>query len=153
MKPLNNTTELVEIPTVIVVINSTIDINWNACQTSATLQDSSKETQPVKTYTKEKLALFVANDDAVFFLEPLVDSLLANGLTAAQITDAVAASARRVLRACLCDADVKLSVAELDVEAQAIATNLIERLTVKNPDAVPPVNKRRGLPAGVAAAA
>ena len=42
----------------------------------------------MKTYSKEKLALFVANDDAMFFLEPLVDSLLANGLTAAQIEEA-----------------------------------------------------------------
>jgi len=106
----------------------------------------------VKTYSKEKLALFVANDDAVFFLEPLVDSLLANGLTAAKITDAVAASARRVLRAYLCDNDVKLSVAELDVEAQVIAKKLIDRLTVRNPDAVPPVANRRGLPAAVAVA-
>ena len=111
-----------------------------------------KGTQPVKTYTKEKLALFVANDDAVFFLEPLVDSLLANGLTAAQVRDAVAASARRVLRACLCDNDVKLSVAELDVEAETIAKKLLRRLTVKNPDRVPPVSMRRGLPAAVAAA-
>jgi hypothetical protein len=111
------------------------------------------KTLAAKTYSQTQLALFVANDDAVFFLEPLVDSLLANGLTAAQITDAVAASARRVLRACLCDNDVKLSVAELDVEAQAIAKKLIDRLTVKDPARVPPVSKRRGLPAAVAAAA
>jgi hypothetical protein len=105
----------------------------------------------VKNYSNEELALFVANDDAGFFLEPLVDSLLANGLTAAQIMDAVAASARRILRACLCDADVKLSVAELDVQAQVIAKKLIERLTVKDPARVPPVSKRHGQPAAVAA--
>jgi hypothetical protein len=105
----------------------------------------------VKTQTQ--LALFVAYDDAGFFLEPLVDALLANGLTAAQISDAVAASARRVLRACLCDADVKLSVAELDVEAGRIAAKMIDRLTVKDPARVPPLAKRRGMPAAVAAAA
>jgi hypothetical protein len=110
------------------------------------------ETQ-VKAYSPKQLALFVARDDASFFLEPLVDSLLANGLTAAQIQDAVAASARRVLRACLCDADVKLGAGKLDVEAQRIATKLIDRLTVTNPDAVPSVFDRRGLPAAVAAAA
>lgn len=107
----------------------------------------------MKTCTQEKLALFVANDDAVFFLEPLVDALLISGLASAQIKESVTASVRRVLRACLCDADVKLSVAELDVEAERIAKALIARLTVVDPDAVPPVAERRGMCAAVAAAA
>jgi hypothetical protein len=35
-------------------------------------------------------------------------------------------------------------------EAQIIAKKLIQQLTVENPDRVPPVSQRRGLPAAVA---
>jgi hypothetical protein len=114
----------------------------------------------VKTQmSKEKQALFIAHDDAGYILEPLVDSLLANGLTAAQVTKAVAASAERILRVSLTDqglpvnqrTGVKLRTTTVDAEARRIAKKLLERLTVKNPDAVPPVANRRGLPAAVAA--
>jgi len=47
--------------------------------------------------------------------------------------------------------DVKLGAAKIDVEAQRIATKLIGRLTVTNPDAVPSVFDRRWLPAAAAA--
>jgi hypothetical protein len=112
-----------------------------------------------KTQSKEKQALFVANDDAHHVLEPLVDCLLANGLTAAQITKAVAASAERVLRNSLTDAGlpvgvrtgVRLRTTTVEAEARRVAAKLIERLTVTNVDAVPPVSQRRGLPAAVAA--
>src|SRR5258708_1251617 len=111
------------------------------------------------TYNQEKLALSVAREDAAFVLEPLVDVLLGKGLTAAEIQGAVAASAKRVLRLSLSDAGlpvtrrdgVKLRVAKLATEAQTVTKKLIDRLTVKDADAVPPVNKRRGLPAAVAA--
>jgi hypothetical protein len=114
----------------------------------------------VKTYTQEKLALCVARDDAGFFLEPLVDSLLANGLTGAQVIKAVAASAERVLRASLTDAGlpanlytgVKLRTTTVKAEARRIAMAMIKRLTVTDIDAVPPLAERRGLPAVVAAA-
>jgi len=105
-----------------------------------------------KFMAKEGVVLFVAREDASYTLEPLVDCLLGEGLTAAQVTDAVAASAKRVLKISLSENGLKRSVAELDVEAQAIAVKLIDRLTVKNADRVPPVSKRRGLPAAVAAA-
>ena len=113
----------------------------------------------MKTQTsKETLALFVANDNASYILEPLVDSMLASGLTAAQITKAVAASAERVLRNSLTDAGlpvcqrdgVKLRTTTVGTEARRIAAKLIERLTVKDPASVPPVSKRRGLPAALA---
>jgi hypothetical protein len=115
----------------------------------------------VKTYTQEKLALCVAYDDASFFLEPLVDSLLANGLTGAQVMKAVAASAERVLRASLTDQGlpvrqrdgVILHTTTVGAEARRIAKALIRRLTVVDLDAVPPVGERRGLPAAVAVAA
>jgi hypothetical protein len=114
----------------------------------------------VKTYTQEKLALFVASDDAGFFLEPLVDSLLANGLTGAQVMKAVAASAGRVLRASLTDQGlpvnqrdgVRLRTTSVEAEARRIAKALIDRLTVQDPATVPPISRRRGLPAAVAAA-
>jgi hypothetical protein len=106
----------------------------------------------MKTQSKEKLALGVATDKAAYILEPLVDRAMAEGLEAPQLLDAAAASVRRVLRACLCDADVKLSVAGLDAEARRIAKKLIDRLTVKDPATVPRANQRRGLPAAVAAA-
>jgi hypothetical protein len=104
-----------------------------------------------KFVSEEKLTLFVAKEDAEYVLEPLVDSLLANGLTAAQVLDAVAASAKRVLRLSVSGSSVRLSVAEWDAEAQRIAKKLIERVTVKDAGRVPPVSKRCGLPAAVAA--
>jgi hypothetical protein len=115
----------------------------------------------VKTQSKEKLALCVARDDAGYILEPLVDSLLANGLTGAQVSKAVAASAERVLRASLTDAGlpvnlhtgVILRTTTVAAEARRIAKKLIQRLTVVDLDAVPPINQRRGLPAAVAFAA
>ena len=112
----------------------------------------------MKTYTKEKLALSVARDDAGYILEPLVDGVMAEGLEGKQLSDAVAASAERVLRASLTDqglpvserTGVRLRGTTVQKEARRIAVKLIERLTVKNPDAVPPVSQRRGLPAAVA---
>ena len=101
--------------------------------------------------SKEELALFVAKEDAGYMLEPLVDSLLANGLTQAQVLDAVADSAKRIMKVSVSDSPLKMSVAEWDAEAQRVAKKLIERLTVTNPDAVPSVRNRRGLPAAVAA--
>jgi hypothetical protein len=102
--------------------------------------------------SEENVALFLAREDAAYTLEPIVDALLGNGLTAAQVNDAVADSAKRVLKISLSESGVKRSVAELDVEAQSVAKKLIDRLTVKNADRVPPVHRRRGLPAAVAAA-
>ena len=112
----------------------------------------------MKTQSKEKLALFVARDDAAYILEPLVDGVMAEGLEGKPLLDAVAASAERVLRASLTDAGlpvgvstgVKLRTTTLNAEARRIAKKLIKRLTVINPDAVPPVSQRRGLPAAVA---
>ena len=85
------------------------------------------------TLAKEKLALSMAHDDAKFFLEPVVASLLANGLKPAQIKSAVTASAERVLRASLTDrglpvrqrTGVKLRVAKLNVEARRVAKTLL----------------------------
>jgi hypothetical protein len=110
--------------------------------------------------SKEKHALWIANDDAKDVLAPVVDSLLAHGLTAAQVLEGVAASAERVLRISLTDRGlpvsvkhgVKLRTTTVKAEAKRIAEELIQRLTVKNPDRVPPVSMRRDLPAAVAAA-
>jgi hypothetical protein len=104
-----------------------------------------------KFMSEDKVALFVAKEDAEYVLEPLVDSLLSNGLTAAQVMDAVAASAKRVLRLSVSGSSVRLSVGEWDAEAQRVAKKIIDRLTVKDAARVPPVSKRRGLPAAVAA--
>jgi len=60
-------------------------------------------------YTKEQLALLAAHDGRTLHLEPLVDSMLTNGLRAAQITKALAASAERVLRASLTDAGMPVA--------------------------------------------
>jgi len=111
--------------------------------------------------SKEKNALSVASHDAAYILEPLVDRAMAEGLEGKQLLDAVAASAERVLRASLTDqglpvtvkGGVQLRTTTVGVESQRIAKKLIDRLTVKNPDAVQPINQRRGLPAAVAAAA
>ena len=108
--------------------------------------------------SKEKRALFLAHEDAEFFLEPLVDALLANGLTAAQMLPGVAASAERILRASLTDSGLPVNIKRGMIlrtttpkaQAQIVAQKLTQQLTVRNPDAVPPVSKRRGLPAAVA---
>jgi hypothetical protein len=112
------------------------------------------------TSSQEKHSLFIAKDGAADILEPLVNALLGKGLTAAQIQDAVTASAERALRISLTDQGLPISLKRgvilrtttVKAEAQSVAKKLIDRLTVKNPARVPPVSKRRGLPAAVAAA-
>ena len=113
----------------------------------------------MKTYSKEKLALSVARDDAAYILEPLVDGVMAEvELEGKPLLDAVAASAERILRVSLTDQGLPVRVntgvvlrsTTVRAEARRIAKKLIESLTVKNPDMVPPVSKRHGLPAAVA---
>jgi hypothetical protein len=92
----------------------------------------------VKTQTqfsKKQVTMFLAKDAAADILEPLVDSLLANGLVHAALTE----SAKRSLKIFLSDDGVKLSVAEFNAEAEGIAKTLVGRLTVKDPARVPPV--------------
>jgi hypothetical protein len=116
--------------------------------------------QRIKSVSKEEMALFLAKDGADDALEPLVDSLLANGLTQKDVFDAVAASAERILRVSLTDqglpvtvkGGVQLRSTTVQAEARRVAKKLFERLTVTNPDAVPSVRNRRWLPAAVAAA-
>jgi len=108
--------------------------------------------------SKEKFALLSARSDAEDFLEPLVDTLLANGLTASQVMSGVAASAELILRASLTDSGLPVNIkrgvilrtTNVKTEAQIIAKALIKKLTVANPDAVPPVSERGGRPAAVA---
>jgi hypothetical protein len=115
----------------------------------------------VKNHSEEKLALSQANQDVEFVLEPLVDALVAHGMTAAQILGGVAASAERMLRISLTDRGLPVSAKRgvvlrsttVKTEAKSAAKSLIDRLTVKDPARVPPVSKRRGLPAAVAAVA
>ncbi len=112
----------------------------------------------MKTQSKEKQALCAAREDAEFYLEPVVDALLAHGLTASQVLNGVAASAVRILRASLTDRGLPVSVKRgvilrtttVKAEARIVAKKLIKKLTVRNPDMVPPVSQRRGLPAAVA---
>lgn len=114
----------------------------------------------MKTQSKEKLALCVARDDAGYILEPVVDGVMAQGLEGKPLLDAVAASAERLLRASLTDSGlavnvrtgVQLRTTTIKAEARRIAKALIERLTVRDIDAVPPFAECHGLPAAVAAA-
>jgi hypothetical protein len=114
----------------------------------------------VRTQSNEKRALMLANHDAAYILEPLVDRLMAQGLEAPQLLEGVAASAERVLRNSLTDqglpvtvkGGVQLRTTTIQKEALRIATAMIKRLTVTDIDAVPPLRERRGLPAAVAAA-
>jgi hypothetical protein len=106
----------------------------------------------IQPMSEEKLKHFVANGDVEYMLTPVVDSMLTHGLTHAQLLASVTESTKRVIRLSLSEQGVRLTVSELDAQAGRAATKLIERLTVKNPDAVPPVAKRNGLPAAIAAA-
>jgi len=115
----------------------------------------------VKTQSREQRALMLASDDAAYILEPFVDGVMAQGLEGKPLLDAVAASVARVLRASLTDqglpvtvkGGVQLCSTTVKAEARRISKALIERLTVTNPYAVPPVAMRHGLPAAVAVAA
>ena len=99
-----------------------------------------------------KLKHFVAKGDVEYLLTPLVDSMLAHGLTQTQVLDAVIESTKRVMKLSLSEAGVRLSVDELEQEAQSVSIKLIDRLTVKDAAAVSPVAKRHGLPAALAVA-
>jgi hypothetical protein len=104
--------------------------------------------------SEDSVALFVARSDAEYVLEPIVDALLAHGLTKDQILEKLAVSVKRAMRLSVDDnSDLKLSVTEWDAEALPVADKLVARLTVTDALAnfVPPVAQRRGLPAAVAA--
>ena len=98
----------------------------------------------MKTQSTEKQALSLACSDAEDFLTPLVDSLLANGLTARQVLAGVAACAERILRASLTDRGMPVSIRHgvqlrsttVKAEAQIVAKKLIMKLIVNNPAAL-----------------
>jgi hypothetical protein len=102
--------------------------------------------------TEAQVKSFVAEGDVEYLLAPIIDAALVHGLTRTRLLESVTESTKRVIRLSLSEAGVRLSVADLDAEARRVAGKLIERLTVTDIDAVPPVAKRRGLPAALAVA-
>jgi hypothetical protein len=76
--------------------------------------------------TQSEVNQFVAREDVGFVLETTVKVLLAQRMTAAQITETITESAKRVLRLSLSDAGQKVSVADLDRQAAQIVKALVE---------------------------
>jgi uncharacterized membrane protein len=75
--------------------------------------------------TKSDVNQFVAREDVGFVLEPAVKALLAHGMTVEQVLATLTESAKRVIRLSLSDAGEKLSVVELDAEADRAAKQVV----------------------------
>ena len=104
------------------------------------------------TAKKLKLALFVSRSDADYVLEVVADGMLGAGMSKKAALPSLRVATKRLLRLAADDISLKVSSKLLDAEASEIAKKVLDRVEVKDADAVPPVNKRRGLPAAVAAA-
>lgn len=125
-----------------------------------------------------KTALQMSRIDLEDTLEPVCITMLEAGLAKSAVVDSLRLSAERVLTSASVDVAASLGVDILKPvrgirnvgpsrragvelrervtklvakESKRVAVRLVDRLTVKNPDAVPPVRERRGLSAAVAA--
>ena len=100
---------------------------------------------------KISAALFVARNDAAYVLEPVAEALLSANLCRAEVLPSVKIAAERALRLAADDRDLKISAGRLKELAANVAERVLDSVEVTDPDAVPPVSQRRGLPAAVAA--
>ena len=106
-----------------------------------------------KSNTKQgtSSALFVARNDAEYVLEPVAEALLLANLSRAEALPSLRIAAQRSLRLAADDRDLKISARQLKELAANVAERVLDSVEVTDPDAVPPVSQRRGLPAAVAA--
>jgi hypothetical protein len=109
--------------------------------------------KPITQRSDAKLKLSICKSDCDYLLELVVDAMLASEMKRGDILKAVTASCIRILRLQMSGFDIPIAAKTLKVEAARVAAALIQKLTVTPEllDAVPPVGKRRGLPAAVAA--
>src|SRR6266404_5942426 len=97
---------------------------------------------------KQKIstALFVARSDAEYVLEPVAEALLCANLSKGQALPSLRTAAERTLRLAMDDHGLKIAAKRLKEIAGQIAERVLDSVEVTNPDAVPSVRNRRGLP-------
>jgi len=96
-------------------------------------------------------ALFVAINDAEYVLEPVAEALLLANLSRAEALPSLRIAAERSLRLAADDRGLKIPAVRLKELAANVAEGVLDRVEVTDPDLVPPVSERRGLPAAMAA--
>ena len=99
----------------------------------------------------QNTALFVARNDVEYILEPVAEALLLANLSRAEALPSLRIAAERSLRLAADDRGLKIPAVRLKELAANVAEGVLDRVEVKDPDAVPPVSQRRGLPAAMAA--
>src|SRR6266478_3013029 len=104
-----------------------------------------------KSSIRVKTALFIPRDDVEYILEPVAEALLLANLSRAEALPSLRIAAQRSLRLAADDRDLKISAGRLKELAANVAERVLDRVEVTDPDAVPPVSQRRGLPAAMAA--
>ena len=96
-------------------------------------------------------ALFIPRNDVEYVLEPVAEALLLANLSREEALPSLRIAAQRSLRLAADDRGLKIPAVRLKELAANVAEGVLDRVEVKDPDAVPPVSQRRGLPAAMAA--
>jgi hypothetical protein len=96
-------------------------------------------------------ALFIPRNDVEYILEPVAEALLCANLSRAEALPSLRIAAERSLRLAADDHGLKIAAKRLKEIASQIAERVLDSVEVTDPDAVPSVRNRRGLPAAVAA--
>jgi len=107
----------------------------------------------MKSNTKKQIssALFIPRNDVEYILEPVAEGLLLANLSRAEALPSLRIAAERALRLAADDHGVKIAARRLKKLAATVAERVLDRVEVTDPDAVPPVSQRRGLPAAMVA--
>ncbi|SRR5258705_12090861 len=104
-----------------------------------------------KSNTQISTALFIPRNDVEYVLEPVAEALLCANLSREEVLPSVKVAAERYLRLASDDRGLKIGAKRLKELASQVAEEVLDRVEVTDPDAVPPVRERRGLPAAMAA--
>jgi len=96
-------------------------------------------------------ALFIPRNDVEYILEPVAEGLLLANLSRAEALPSLRIAAERALRLASDDRGLKITAKRLKELAANVAEEVLNRVEVVDPDTVPPVSERRGLPAAMAA--
>ncbi|SRR5258706_16024625 len=96
-------------------------------------------------------ALFIPRNDVEYILEPVAEALLCANLSRVEALPSLRTAAQRSLRLAADDRGLKIGARVLKQLAANVAEVVLDRVEVTDPDAVPPVSERRGLPAAMAA--
>jgi len=134
--------------------------NAAAAKQDAASSVATKKVISVERVTKRNLtagqfrhALFIARGDAEEILQHVADGMLSAGMTKESALPSLKTATKRLLQLAASDINLAVPAKLMDAEATLLAGKILDAVEVVDPDMVPPVSERRGLPAAVAARA